>query len=227
VRIVTKADAGQWLKATTEYERIIAKAATLGMRAAGKDAVKKGRESIAQAGFSPRFQRTLRVINKPPSGFVLNPSAYVHSTLNYADIFETGKTITGSPLLWLPLPNVPRYKDRKHMTPAQYVRFVGPLVTMRRPGGLPMLGAVVETGGKPTRRRLRLTALHRAGGERLAAIRRFAHERIRQTITIPLFIGVSSVTIPKKFDVKGAVEDAFGEFEKFYQENLEAYEGRK
>jgi Family of unknown function (DUF6441) len=215
VRIVTQAEAGQWLKATSEYERIIAKAATLGMRAVGKDAVKKGRESIAHAGFSPRFQRTLRVINKPPSGFVLNPSAYVHSTLNYADIFETGKTITGSPLLWLPLPNVPPYKDRKHMTPAQYVRFVGPLVTMRRPGGLPMLGALVETGGRPTRTRLRRTALRRAAGE-----------RTRPKVTIPLFIGVPSITIPKKFDVKGAVEDAFGEFDKFYQENLEIYEGR-
>jgi len=215
VRIVTRADAGQWLKATSEYERIIAKAATLAMRDVGKDAVTKGRASIAQAGFSPSFQRTLRVINKPPSGFVLNPAAYVHSTLNYADVFETGKTITGHPFLWLPLPNVPPYKDRKHMTPAQYVRIVGPLVTMRRSGGLPMLGAVAETGGKLTRRRLRQTFLKGAFGEKR-----------RATTTVPLFVAVSSVTIPKKFDVKGAVEDAFGELDEFYKKHLEIYEGR-
>jgi Family of unknown function (DUF6441) len=215
VRIVTKAPAGQWRKATTEYERIIAKAATLAMRDVGKDAVARGRAAIAQAGFSPSFQRTLRVINKPPSGFVLNPAAYVHSTLNYADVFETGKTITGHPYLWLPLPNVPPTKGRQHMTPSQYVRLVGPLVTIRRPGRLPMLGAVVETGGKPTRRRLRQTFLKGAFGEKR-----------RRTTTIPLFIAVSSITIPKKFDVKGAVQKASDELAEFYKKRLEPYEGR-
>jgi hypothetical protein len=216
VRIVTKADAGQWLKATTQYERIMAKAATQAMRDVGKEAVRKGRESIAAAGFSSKFQRTLRAINRPASGYVLNPSVYIHTTINYADIFETGKTITGSPFLWLPLPAVPPYQGRPHMTPSQYVRIVGPLVTMRRPGGLPMLGAVVEQGGKPTRGRLRKTFLKTAFGEKR-----------RPTVTIPLFVGVPSVSIPKKFDVKGAVQDSFDDLDKFYAEHLEAYEGRK
>jgi hypothetical protein len=216
VRIVTKADAGQWLKATNQYEKIMAKAATQAMRDVGKEAVSKGRAAIAQAGFSAKFQRTLRVINRPASGYVLNPAAYIHSTINYADVFETGKTITGSPFLWLPLPNVPPYKDREHMTPVQYVRIVGPLVTMRRAGGLPMLGAVVERGGKPTRRRLRQTFLKGAFGEKR-----------RATVTIPLFVAVSSVNIPKKFDVAGAVQDASDELDALYQKRLEVYEGRK
>jgi len=217
VRIVTKAPAGQWLKATTEYERIIAKAATLAMRDVGKDAITKGRASIAQAGFSPSFQRTLRVINKPPSGFVLNPAAYVHSTLNYADVFETGKTITGTPLLWIPLPNVPPFKDRKHMTPAQYIRMVGPLVKIvtRGHGGLIMLGGVVETGGKPTRRRLRQTFLKGAFGEKR-----------KSTRVVPLYIGIARITIPKKFDVKGAIQKAFDNLDDFYKKHVEPYEGR-
>ncbi len=218
MKIVTRADAGQWLKATNAYESIMAKAATLGMRDVGKEAVTKGRQSIAAAGFSSKFQNSLRVINKPPSGYVLNPSAYIHTTINYADIFETGKTITGSPFLWLPLPSVPPIGGRPHMTPKQYTRNVGPLVTMRRPNGLPMLGAVVKglTKAQPfgrfaTRARLRKG---RSG-------------KGTTTQTIPLFVAVPSVSIPKKFDVKGAVDDAFKEFQDLYIKNLEIYEGRR
>jgi hypothetical protein len=217
VRIVTKADAGQWLKATNEYERIIAKAATQAMRDVGKLAVKNGRAVMAEAGFSGKFQRTLRAINRPASGYVLNPSEYVHSTINYSDIFETGKTITGSPFLWLPLPNVPRSAERAHMTPSQFVRFVGPLVTMRRPGRLPMLGARVETGGRPTLKRLRRTQTHRVNlGERAPA-----------SVVIPMFVCVPSVTIPPKFDLKKAWQEAFDHLDEFYAARLEPYEGRK
>jgi hypothetical protein len=233
VRIVTTAKEGQWLKATTEYERIMAKAATQAMRDVGNLAVKNGRAVMANAGFSSEFQRTLRVIiNRRRAGYVLNPSAWVHSTVNYEDVFETGKTITGSKIIWLPLPSVPPnpgsgvskfggFIGRAHMTPSQYKRQVGPLVFMNRgPGYLPMLGAVVEQGGKPTRRRLRQTFLHGVFGESQRGAR-------ATKITIPLFVGVPSVTIPPKFDIKGAVQDAFDEFDKFYKDHLEPYEGRK
>ena len=95
MKLVGRAEPGQWKKATTEYERIMAKAATLGMRQVGKLAETAGRQAITAGGFSASFARTLRAINKPPSGYVLNPAVYIHSTINYADIFETGKTITG------------------------------------------------------------------------------------------------------------------------------------
>jgi hypothetical protein len=219
VRIVTKADAGQWLKATNQYEQIIAKAATLAMRDVGKDAVSKGRAAISAAGFSPKFAGTLRVINKPPSGYVLNPAAYVHSTIDYADVFETGKTITGNPLLWLPFPNVPPGKNREHMTPREYIRNVGPLIKMITPkhGGLIMLGAVVEgPSTKPSRGRLRRTFLKKRFGE-----------KTRQTHVVPMFFAVSRITIPKKFDIKGAVDSAFGKLQEFYNQHFEPYEGRK
>ena len=130
MRLVSKAEPGQWEKATNDYERIMAKAATLGMRQIGKLAEKSGRQAISAAGFSSRFARSLQALNKPPSGYVLNPKVYIHSTINYADIFETGKTITGNPLLWLPFPNVPPGKNREHMTPKEYIKNVGRLVWM-------------------------------------------------------------------------------------------------
>lgn len=218
MKIVTKADAGQWLKATNAYESIMAKAATLAMRDVGKDAVTKGRAAISAAGFSPKFAGTLRVINKPASGYVLNPAAYIHSTINYADVFETGKTITGNPFIWLPLPSVPAIAGREHMTPRQYIRNVGPLVTMRRPNGLPMLGAVVK--GPPKAQPFGRFATR-------ARLRKGIGGKGSVTQTIPLFVGVPSVHIPKKFDVKAAVEQAFNNIGEFYVDHLELYEGRR
>ncbi len=218
MRIVTKADAGQWLKATTEYERIMATAATKAMRDVGKDAVQKGRASIAAGGFSSKFQRTLQAINKPPSGYVLNPSVYVHSTINYADVFETGKTITANTYLWLPLPAVPAGKNREHMTPREYISKIGPLVLMWRPGKRPMLGRVVARRSA----RARKFGLFPTKGRQLKGA---GAGDVKETI--PMFVGFSSITIPKKFDVHGAVKDAFGDLDEFYAARLEPYEGRK
>ncbi len=217
---------GQWAKATTAYEKIIAKGSTQAMRKIGKLATDAGRRAIGAAGFTANVQRTLRAINKPKSGYVLNPSVYIHSTVNYLDVFETGRTIVGTPLLWLPLPNVPPNPGsgvkfggligRPHMTPRQYVAKVGPLVTMHRPGKSPMLGAVVETGGRPTRARLRRTFLRKTFGE-----------KTRTTKIVPMFVGVHSITIPKKFDVKQAIENTAPEIAAAYNELVETYEGRR
>lgn len=217
MRLVARAEAGQWVKATTEYERIIAKGSTQAMRKIGKLAVDAGRQAIGAAGFSSKFQRTLQAINKPKSGYVLNPSVYIHSTINYADIFETGKTIVGNPFLWLPLPNVPPFKGRPHMTPRQYIQNVGPLVTMRRANGLPMLGAVVRgagPAGRITRARLRKGRFSFTGATR------------GKTHTVPMFVAVPSVVIPKKFDVKRAIEGAADDIASAYNELVEPYEGR-
>lgn len=214
MKFSTQAPAGQWIEATTAYEKVMASAVTAAMRDVGKDAVRGGRQSIAAAGFSNRWQSSLRMKMQPPTGDVLNPAVYIHSTINYSDIFESGGVIKGQPYLWLPLPTVPPGKNRPHMTPREYVRTIGPLVTMRRPGKPPMLGAVVRTTKKqqpwgPFASRASL----RAG--------RFRGMRSRGTLqTIPLFVGVTSVTIPKKFDVKAACEDAFRNLDNYYAQHM-------
>jgi len=219
MRIVTKAAQGQWLKATTEYERIMSKASTLAMREVGRDAVAKGRASIAAGGFSTRFQKTLRAINKPPSGFVLNPSVYVHSRINWADIFETGGTIHAKTRdwLWLPQPSVPPGRGRRHMTPSEYFKNIGPLIKFTTSKGTPILAAVIRRGSK---------AQPFGKFATRGQLRRGVKGRGEQEV-IPLYVGVSAVTIPKKFDIHGAAEKAFAELDKLYKENLEPYEGRK
>ncbi len=233
MRIATDAKGGQWIKATNIYEKIMAAAATKAMRQAGKEAVTKGRARITAAGFSSAFARTLQAINKPKSGYALNPGVYIHTTVNYADVFEKGATIRGaiggrsaSPYLWLPFPEVPPMPGRgvkfggivgrAHMTPSQYVRNVGPLFTVHRPGKLPLLAAEVETGGKLTRRRLRGTFLRSAFGEKQ-----------KETRTVFLFFAVNSITIPSKFDVHSAIETEFEQLNDFYQRLAEPYDGKK
>lgn len=210
MKFSTQAPAGQWIKATTAYEKVMASAVTAAMRDVGKDAVRGGRASIAAAGFSNRWQASLRMKMQPPSGDVLNPAVYIHSTINYSDVFETGATIQGQPYLWLPLPSVPPGKNRPHMTPREYVRQVGPLVTMRRPGKPPMLGAVVK----------RMAKAQPFGAFASKVQLKAGRARKRGTVqTIPMFVGVLAVNIPKKFDVKAACEAAFKELAHYYAQH--------
>jgi len=190
----------------TAAEKIMAKALTKSMRDVAKDAVAKGRSEIASAGFGNRTQKSLRYKLFPPQGDVLNPEAYIHSTINYLDIFERGGTIHGDPFLWVPLPTVPAIRGRPHMTPSQYVKNVGPLVTIKRKNGLPMLGAKVKglpRSGKITRGRLS----GKVG-------------RGREQV-IPLFVAVRSVTIAPKFKLTPVFEKAAEKLPKLYDTNEE------
>jgi len=217
MKLTIDAKGGQWQRAATEWERIVAKAATRGMRATLKDAVAAGRDEIAGAGFGSAFQRTL--VGKMLSGSkeVLNPKAWIHSTINFADVFEEGKTITGARLLWLPLPPVPLFpvspgQPPRQLTPKKFMQVTGQKLILIKPRGkAPMLvlkGEQVTSLKRPLRR----------GRGRQAK---------QQPRIIPMFVGVSTVNIPKKFDVHGAIDKAVNEnLQQHYLENLEKYEGR-
>ena len=86
----------------------------------------------------------------------------------YADIFETGGTITGSPLLWLPIGDGPRT-------------------------GEPLVSA------KGTSKPLMLSITDKS----------------------PKLFGVSSVTIPKKWDLNGVVQNVMQNFADYFAEAME------
>src|SRR6476660_1481334 len=119
-------------------ERPMARAATAAVRDAGDIAKRGGRSSIAVAGFSHKWQNALRVNIYPPQGESLRPAAFVFHKIRYAGVFEEGAVIGGKPLLWLPLSNVPIRRGRP-IRPAEYVRSLGPLVSVQRPGSPPLL----------------------------------------------------------------------------------------
>jgi hypothetical protein len=217
MKLVTTAPSGQWLKATNTYEKLIAKAETLAVRDVSKQARDQGRAAISAAGFSNKFANSLVIKYKPSSGYSLNPSAYIHTTINYADVFEHGATIAGKRWLWLPMPSVPAAPGRPHMTPKQYIQQVGPLVLMWRPGKPPMLGARIQTGRLPPQPFGRFVSRRR--------LARGVSGR-GQFYTIPLFVGVPAVTIPPKFDVDGIITQVASEdnIEKAYLKNLDEYQ---
>jgi len=189
------------------------------MRDVGKLGRERGRQAITAAGFSNKFANSL--VAKLPAKDTLTPTAYIHTTINYADVFETGAVITGKPYLWLPLPTVPAGPGRPHMTPKQYVENVGPLVTMHRAGKPPMLGARVAISAprpQPFGRFVSRRILRRGISMRGAT---------QPTQVIPLFVGVPAVNIPKKFDVHAAVVDAFGHLDDFYRRQFPGYDGQK
>lgn len=179
-----------------EIQRPIAKAATATIREVGEIAKRNGRASIAASGLSRKWQNALRVNIYPPQADSMRPAAFIYHKIRYAGVFEDGAVIGGQPLLWLPLPGVPIRRGRP-MTAAQYARSVGPLVSVQRPGRPPLLYAKPRAG-----RRGRRAA---AGAERK-----------------PLYVGLTSVAIAKRFDIKGAAQKAAAQLPQLYAKNLRA-----
>src|SRR5690349_8667027 len=208
MKFVVKAPAGQASDSALARANQMATALTEAMRDVGKLAVQKGRASISASGLGARFTNSLRLIMRPKTGVSFDPSAFVHSTINYSDIFETGGTIVGQPLLWLPLDNVPKVRGRA-LTPSQYVRKFGQLRTIKRKGKAPMLGAAVrvnvKAGKRVSKRALSGTISRRAS-----------------SVIVPLYVGVPSATIAKRFDVHGAAQSAFEQFGEFYKQKMDA-----
>ena len=194
--LTVSAIAGGFAKAMEDAQRPIAKAATAAIREAGDIAKRNGRASIAAAGFSQKWQNALRVNIYPPQGDSLRPAAFIYHKIRYAGVFEDGASIHGQPLLWLPLANVPLRRGRP-MTPAQYTRSVGPLVSVQRPGKPPLLFAKPRAA-----RRGRRTVVN---AERK-----------------PLYVGLSSVELRKRFDIRGAALTAAAQLPALYARNLRA-----
>lgn len=206
MRVRFKGDKGQFIRATTEVEKAIAHAATMAVRKTATAMRDAGRENIADAGFGSAWQRSLTVAMRPKRGDALNPWAWIHTSINFADVFETGRAISAThrSFLWLPLRNVPMWPGAvppRQMSPKKFIQLVGPLRTIRRPGKPPMLGAVARVG---RRGRVRIK-----GG--IAGTWK----------VVPMFVGVPAVTIQKKFNVIGAMESAAGQMPEFYAQNLE------
>lgn len=221
MKVVGKADSGQWIKATNDAEKVMAKACTLGMREVGKRAVKGARDIISAAGFSNQFARSFQAINTPKTGYVLNPHIYLHSTVNFADVFVGGRTIQakGDSYLWLPTENVPPNPKsggftkfggivgRSHMTPSQYTRRVGRLVRWNLIGKKASAVLVdadkveaIRAGEKVKRKRRRKGIVPLTEGTK----------DFRSAI---MFVGFKSITIPAKFNVETAVDNASGQFQ--------------
>jgi hypothetical protein len=189
---------GSFAKAFAEDYTRMATAATQAVTEVAEEAKAKGRASIAAAGFSTKWQNALHSEVFPKTGVSLNAAAIIFHKIPYSGIFEDGGTISGDPLLWLPIEaNLPARSGLRAWTPAAYARQFGPLVSVNIPGRRPLLFAARSATGR-----------RRGAG-------------FRQTPK-PLFVGIDAVTIAKKFNITQIVRDAAARLPDVYAAKLKS-----
>jgi hypothetical protein len=214
---------GQFTKAFSAKERIVARAATNGLKEVAGDVKRFGRAAIARAGFSPRWQAAFRVDVYPRRGESVNAAAFVHHNIPYAGVFEQGATISGHPYLWLPLPNAPKRIGREKITPARYIQNVGRLIFIRGRGGRPLLAGRVNSRSAARSGKVTIAALRR--GERDArrgsATSAFGGDPSKlRTNIVPLFVGIPNVKIRGRFGLTAIFDHARSMLAAAYFRNL-------
>jgi hypothetical protein len=212
---------------SSEVEKRLAKAAMGTAKQVSDEAKAAGRAAIAGAGFGPKWQNSLRSKVFPPTGESLRPAVFVYHKIPYSNVFQEGRTISGKPLLWLPLPNVPIARGGGILSVSKFEQTIGQkLVTIRRPGSPPLLAARVRLTDKQAVKGLSLSQLRRGAN---ISVKDGKVRRGRGTLRlVPLYIGIRQVDIKQKFDVVGSVQATAHRISNIYSQilkNLESSTG--
>lgn len=178
---------GELEQAILNKQTPIVKAAVEAIIDAAKIAVAQAKQEITSAGLGGQIARGMRykLITEGDA-----PAALLYNRLGFVSIFEYGAHIGGAPLLWLPLPIVPRVKGRQ-LTPKQLAAKFGKLISIKSPGHAPMLGlrVPVGSGGKI----VRLTVAKLKPGKRAS--------RASGVRVVPVYVGVPAVNIAKRLNL--------------------------
>ena len=100
-------NATEWIKSIREKQRPVAEAAVGALRDVAAMSVQEGRADIAAAGnfkggwISGLQYRTIDATDEG-GGPSLQAKAIVFHKIGFAGVFESGATIKGKPLLWIP-----------------------------------------------------------------------------------------------------------------------------
>lgn len=213
---VTGTKPGEFTKLLKQDERNIARAATDTIKDAVTEVKSGGRAAIAAGGFSSRWQNSFRVNMYPTTGTSMDPAMWAYSKIDYADIFQTGGTIRGRRgLLWVPLPSVPKKIGGQRMTVRLYLQRVGPLQVVRKGGRPPVLmGRVLRRVG--VGKKVAMSTLRRGAA---------ADRAKRPTKLVPLFVGLSSVNIRRRFNVRPVYDTASANIPANFTRHMESLSG--
>ncbi len=206
---------GQFLKAGEAWEKLVAHAATAGVRDCGKAAQDAGRAEIASHGFtSRRWKNSIVSVMHPKGGAeVLDPWAWVHSKINFADVFETGKAISKT-FLWLPLPAVPNWPGdpSRQMSPKKYMQTFGSN-SLRSAKNRGSKTPILVGQSRSVRTQLK----------RFLAGRTVKARKSSNPQWVPMFVGVKQVAIQQLFNVSGVIKEVADDLPKYYLANMEEY----
>lgn len=205
---------GAFLAAFMAAEEPIATAATRAIEEAATKAKADARANIAAAGFGRKWQNALRADVYPRGAETsVNAAAHIYHKIGYSGVFEEGARISGSPYLWPALPHVAQKIGRFRMTPARYPE---PLQFVRRPGKPPLLMARIGMSRATARRggpsRLTIGTIRkgaRAGGAK------------RVVQSMPVFVGISTVRIRKRFGITAIVRKAASQLPSLYTKHFQ------
>lgn len=210
LKLIVASIEGKFDAAVRDIYKPIAEAGAAAIRQAGDDVKRDARASIASAGFGAKWQNALRVDVYPKRGSSARAAAHIYHKIPYAEVFERGVTIRGKPMLWIPMSHTPKRANGARLTAAAYVRTIGPLVSFNRPGKPPMLAGQIKASAKGT-----ITPAKLRSGKKLAAKKGGAGVRL-----IPLYTGVSTVMIRRRFGIYAAIARARAKLASYYLANL-------
>ncbi len=211
MRLRLDRNAGAFARAIMAKTLPVARATTAAMDAAAEALKREARAEIGRAGFSRRWQNALRVKRFPRRKISIDAAAFAWHRIPYAGVFETGASIAGRPMLWLPLPSAPRSLQRRRMSPERFETKVAPLFSMTSRRGRPLLAAqarVSKRQAQSDRPKASLAALRRGNSGR--GILR----------SIPIYHGVSVVHLRRRFDVTGVARSVRDRVPDFYWANF-------
>lgn len=212
----------EWRAAAKAIQGTIAGATRAAFQDLATQVQRQGRAEIARSGLSRRWQTGFKTYVFPRRpGQAGELAMRGQHRIGYANVFERGARIGGKPLLWIPLPTAPKRINGKPTTAGEYVRAVGPLHSINRPGRPPLLAgyamrapsggrslsvAQLRTGQRNTRRRQARAAF----GGRLGA----------RPISVPLFVGLPAVRIRDRLNISGVYEQARRDLPNLYAKRL-------
>lgn len=189
----------------------LATAATKAITEVADDVKKKARANIASAGFSTGWQNAFRATVYPKGGKPsLRAAAHFSHKIPYFNVFETGASISGKPLMWLPLPNVPRgSRGNSQLSPKAYVQAFGPLVGGTSKSGTPILLGKITTARvtRASATSVRLRKPRKKGGK-------------LPQVNVPLFVGVPTINIRKRFNVTEIIREGRAQLAAAFARNL-------
>jgi len=196
----------------------VAKAATKAVYTAGRNTQARGRHAIGASGLTTKWENALRLRVYPVGKDSVNPAAFIYHKIPFAGVFETGATIHGNPLLWLPLATTPKTGIGKGHTTPKLLQSKGiHLFTINRSGKPPLLAADIPAFNPHARRKERMS-LYKVR----AALLGKKSAQGKAVRAVPLFIGKPSITIPKKFDIAAITASERDRLGQYYVVNLNA-----